>query len=175
MMPGLQKPCPHCGATFTAYSNPVPTVDVVIGTDKGVILIKRKNPPNGWALPGGFIDYGETAEQAAIREAKEETGLDIELTGLLGVYSDPQRDSRQHTISTVFTARTKDVRQLKAGDDAVSVGVFSEGKLPGQLAFDHGKILHDYILNRSGCHPLGHAPVVMERDAREHDPPNAGV
>lgn len=144
-MPGLHKPCPHCGGPVATYANPTPTVDVIISTDMGIILIQRKNPPYGWALPGGYIDYGESAEQAAIREAREETGLDVELTGLFGVYSDPRRDPRQHTISTVFTARAKDFRSLKAGDDAQSVQAFPCSELPRQLAFDHDRILRDFF------------------------------
>jgi 8-oxo-dGTP diphosphatase len=144
-MSGLQKPCPHCGKTLTVYANPVPTVDVIIATKQGIVLIERKNPPLGWALPGGFVDYGETVEHAAIREAREETGLDVELTGLLGVYSHPSRDPRQHTISVVYTARTKNARDMQAGDDAGTVRVFPKESLPGQLAFDHQRILNDYF------------------------------
>lgn len=141
----MQKPCPRCGAPVLVYSNPVPTVDVVIAADDGVVLIRRKNPPMGWALPGGFVDYGETVEQAAVREAREETGLDVELTGLLGVYSDPARDSRQHTISVVFTATAKNFMKLKAGDDAGAVRVFLRQSLPDELAFDHDQILMDFF------------------------------
>lgn len=145
----LRKPCPHCGAPLTVYANPTPTVDVIITTNEGVILIRRKNPPQGWALPGGFVDYGESVERAAVREAKEETGLDIELTGLQGVYSDPARDPRQHTISTVFTARTKNLAALRAGDDAETVGAFAGNALPSPLVFDHERILNDFFCRRS--------------------------
>lgn len=132
------------------YRNPTPTVDVVIfvpdGTSEGdgVVLIERLNPPYGWALPGGFVDIGETCEQAAVREMKEETGLDVTLTGLLGVYSDPERDLRQHTISVVYTGKVQDINSLKAGDDAGKVEVFPLEKWP-ELAFDHEKILSDFM------------------------------
>ncbi len=148
-MSGLQKTCPYCGAHLTAYANPTPTVDVIITTSEGVILIRRKNPPHGWALPGGFIDYGESAERAAVREAKEETGLDIELTGLHGVYSDPGRDPRQHTISTVFTARAKNISTLRAGDDAEAVHSFAGKALPRPMVFDHERILNDFFCRRN--------------------------
>ncbi len=98
--------CPQCGNAVLVRRNPAPTVDVVIYCPvRGVVLVQRKNPPPGWALPGGFIDYGESAETAAVREAKEETGLDVRLVGLLGVYSDPQRDPRGHTMSVVYVGR----------------------------------------------------------------------
>ena len=128
-----------------AYRNPTPTVDIVIACPGGsVVLIERRNEPHGWALPGGFVDYGETLENAAIREAKEETGLEVELTGLLGVYSDPDRDPRQHTLAVVYTARAVDLAALGAGDDAAKAQVFSLDALPAPLCFDHGRILEDY-------------------------------
>lgn len=125
------------------YQNPLPTVDAIIETPSGVILIERKNFPYGWAIPGGFVEYGETVENAAKREAKEETGLDIELIHLLGVYSDPKRDPRRHVISTVFVAKAKG--KPKAGDDAKNVKLFSKENFPKDLAFDHNKILEDYL------------------------------
>src|SRR5512143_183200 len=112
----------------------------------GIILIRRKNPPAGWALPGGFVDYGETLEDAAVREAKEETGLDVRLVRQFHSYSDPHRDPRQHTISTVFLAEADG--KYAAGDDAAVVGVFSARDLPDNLAFDHRQILEDYITGR---------------------------
>ena len=136
--------CPECGAEVKRYRNPFPTVDIVIGLpDRSVVLIKRKNPPPGWALPGGFIDYGESAENAAVREAKEETGLDVELIGLVGVYSDPARDPRFHTLSVVFAAKAQGRPQ--GGDDAADARPFSLDNLPAEMAFDHRKILRDYI------------------------------
>ncbi|HOS96232.1 MAG TPA: NUDIX hydrolase [Deltaproteobacteria bacterium] len=133
--------CPNCGHGLSIYRNPVPTVDIIIGYEGGIVLVLRKNPPPGWALPGGFVDYGETVEAAAIREAREETGLDLAELRQFGVYSDPGRDPRQHTITTVFTAKGAGV--MKAGDDAARVQVFGLEALP-ELAFDHARILGDY-------------------------------
>jgi ADP-ribose pyrophosphatase YjhB (NUDIX family) len=104
------------------HRNPIPTVDIIIEISGGIILIKRKNPPFGWAIPGGFIDYGESAEHAAKREAKEETGLDIENLKQFHTYSAPDRDPRHHTISVVFNARTSGTP--KADDDAADIGIF---------------------------------------------------
>ena len=125
------------------YRNPLVTVDIIIEIDDGIVLIDRANPPHGWALPGGFVDYGESLESAALREAREETSLDVELVYQLGAYSDPARDPRHHTISVVFVAKAKG--EPKAGDDAKNVGIFSRSSLPADLAFDHGKILKDYF------------------------------
>lgn len=125
------------------FRNPFPTVDIIIEVEGGIVLIERKNPPHGWAIPGGFVDYGETVEAAAVREAKEETGLDVRLTGLLGVYSDPSRDPRHHTISTVFVASA--TGRPVADDDAADAGVFTENTLPDDIAFDHREILADYF------------------------------
>jgi ADP-ribose pyrophosphatase YjhB (NUDIX family) len=126
--------------------NPIPTVDIIIRYKNGIILIKRKNPPEGWALPGGFVDYGETLEHAAIREAKEETGLDVKLIRQFHTYSEPDRDPRFHTISTVFIATAKG--KAKAGDDAKDIGIFKKEGLPDNIAFDHRKILDDYFSRR---------------------------
>lgn len=143
-MPVQYRRCPHCGQPLEAYLHPVPTVDIIIEmAGGGIILIKRKNPPLGWALPGGFVEYGESLEQAAIREAREETSLDIILTAQFHTYSDPARDSRKHTISTVFLARADG--QPAAADDAEAIGVFSKEQLPSPLAFDHAAILRDYF------------------------------
>lgn len=128
------------------YRNPVPTVDIIIELDHGIVLIERANPPPGWALPGGFVDYGETLEDAACREAREETGLVVRLHSQLHTYSDPRRDPRGHTISTVFIATASGT--LKAGDDAKNAAIFTAAHLP-PLAFDHGQILQDYFRRRS--------------------------
>jgi len=140
--------CPFCGSPLPLYKNPVPTVDVIIEmSGGGIILVKRKNAPLGWALPGGFVDYGETLEAAAIREAREETSLNVTLTGLSGVYSSPARDPRQHTISTVFMATASG--HPKANDDAADIGTFTKQEIPPSLAFDHEKIIADYFRRRS--------------------------
>ncbi len=125
-----------------APRGPSPTVDVVISLPGDrVVLVRRKNPPPGWALPGGFVDYGETLEAAAVREAREETSLDVALVGQLGAYSDPARDPRFHTISTVFLARAEG--SPRGADDAVAARAFSWDALPSPVAFDHGTILAD--------------------------------
>jgi 8-oxo-dGTP diphosphatase len=128
------------------HRNPVPTVDIIIRYTDGIILIQRKNPPEGWALPGGFVDYGETLEAAAVREAKEETGLDIKLIRQFHSYSDPERDKRQHTISTVFIAEASG--QAKAGDDAAALDTFQKDHLPDKIVFDHKQIIEDYFTGR---------------------------
>ncbi|HOO90244.1 MAG TPA: NUDIX hydrolase [Syntrophales bacterium] len=136
--------CPNCGAELEGYKNPTPTVDIIIKIEgRGIILIKRKNEPIGWAIPGGFVDYGESLEDAAVREAWEETSLDVELEGQLRTYSRPDRDPRQHTISTVFTATGKGVP--RAADDAAEIGIFTEDTLPDPIMFDHREILADYF------------------------------
>ena len=137
--------CPHCGKEVVKYRNPFPTVDIIIEVEGGIVLIQRKNPPYGWALPGGFVDYGESLEQAAIREAKEETSLDVELVSQLGAYSDPDRDPRQHTIAVVFVAQNRGKGKPEASDDALEVGIFDADSLPEELAFDHSRILEDYF------------------------------
>jgi ADP-ribose pyrophosphatase YjhB (NUDIX family) len=137
--------CPQCGHHFEQHRNPLPTVDIIIETMGGIILIERKNKPFGWAIPGGFVDYGESLEQAAVREALEETGLQVELTDQFHTYSDPGRDPRHHTISTVFVASADGLPI--AGDDAVQAKIFTEGTLPS-LAFDHAAILADYFSYR---------------------------
>jgi 8-oxo-dGTP diphosphatase len=137
--------CPYCKRRLTLHRNPTPTVDIIIEIGDRIVLIKRKNPPFGWALPGGFVDYGESFEAAAGREAKEETGLDV--TGLyqFHTYSDPGRDARLHTASTVFIGRADGIPV--AGDDAGEAGLFGRDNLP-DLAFDHATILADYFSGR---------------------------
>lgn len=132
---------------MTGLRTPYLTVDLIIETEAGIVLIERKNPPPGWALPGGFVDYGESLETAAIREAREETSLDIELVRQFHAYSDPARDTRQHNATVVFIARATGGR-LKGRDDARRAGIFPRAALPSPLAFDHGKILEDYFEGR---------------------------
>ncbi len=134
--------CPHCHKEIEQHRNPIPTVDIIIEIEGRIVLIERKNPPHGWALPGGFVDYGESYEQAALREAKEETGLDVEGLRQFHTYSEPGRDPRMHTASTVFTGRA--AKTPVAGDDAGRAELFSEGELP-RLAFDHDRIIGDYF------------------------------
>lgn len=129
--------------TKKTYRNPVPTVDIIIEVKGGIVLIERKNPPYGWAIPGGFVDYGEPLEEAARREAKEETSLDVRLTHFLYSYSNPARDPRQHTISSVFIATARGTPI--AADDAKNLAVFDLKRLPRELAFDHAEILADYM------------------------------
>jgi ADP-ribose pyrophosphatase YjhB (NUDIX family) len=136
--------CPKCQNQIEVYKNPIPTVDIIIEIEsKGIILIKRKNPPYGWAIPGGFVDYGESLEEAAFREAKEETNLDVELARQFHTYSDPKRDPRHHTISTIYIAKGKGIP--KAQDDAAEIGIFTESNLPADIAFDHRSILREYF------------------------------
>jgi len=127
------------------HKNPVPTVDVIIRVGGGIVLVQRKYPPLGWALPGGFVDVGETLEAAAAREALEETGLVVRLVRQFHTYSDPVRDPRQHTISTVFLADAAGVP--RGGDDAAAARIFPSGELP-PLVFDHAQILADYLAGR---------------------------
>lgn len=142
--------CPGCGVEFPARIAPFPTADILIRRLKqgreAVVLVHRKNPPRGWAIPGGFIEYGESAEACAVREAAEETGLRVTLTGLLGVYSAPDRDPRFHTISAVFTAEGEG--EARADSDAAEVGVFAADELPREIAFDHRRVLEDYFAKR---------------------------
>jgi len=128
------------------YKNPIPTVDIIIELEGGIVFIKRANPPFGWALPGGYVDYGESLEEAACREALEETGLKIEFLRQFHTYSDPLRDTRQHNISTVFIAKAEG--QVQPGSDAKMAEIF---KVPPQpLVFDHAIILKDYFQWRDG-------------------------
>ncbi len=139
------------------YRNPIPTVDIIIEIKKnnqpGIVLIKRKNPPYGWALPGGFVDYGESLEQASVREAKEETSLNVTLKYQMHTYSDPKRDPRMHTVSTVYVARAQGIP--KARDDAKEIGIFTKEEINFPLAFDHKQILSDYFNQRKDYYPNG--------------------
>jgi 8-oxo-dGTP diphosphatase len=130
------------------YRNPLLTVDVIIECPGGIVLIERRNPPLGWALPGGFVDYGESLEAAAVREAAEETSLEIRLVEQMHTYSDPGRDPRHHTVTTVFIARADGVP--RAADDARDAAVFSAENLPNPIVFDHPAILKDYFAYKSG-------------------------
>jgi 8-oxo-dGTP diphosphatase len=144
----IEEKCPQCGYVTRKHRNPVPTVDIIIEYQgQGLILIERANPPHGWALPGGFVDYGESLETAALREAREETGLVVTLLGQFHTYSDPQRDPRQHTITTVYVAQGDGTPQ--AADDACNLAIFAPEQLPEELAFDHRRILTDYLKVRS--------------------------
>jgi 8-oxo-dGTP diphosphatase len=131
-----------------AYKNPLVTVDIIIEIEDKIILIQRANPPTGWALPGGFVDYGESLESAAIREAKEETSLEIVLEDQFHTYSDPDRDPRHHTITTVFIG--KGIGGPKPADDAKQLGLFSKHDLPAPIVFDHVKIISDYFRFKGG-------------------------
>jgi 8-oxo-dGTP diphosphatase len=127
---------------------PFVTADVIIEMEGGIVLVQRRNPPHGWALPGGFVERGETVAQAARREAKEETGLDVELTCLLGVYSDPKRDPRGlYTAGVVFVGRATGVPA--GGDDAAAAQIFAPGALPADIPFDHPTIIADYLRFRA--------------------------
>jgi 8-oxo-dGTP diphosphatase len=133
---------------------PLVTVDILIEVgDRGIVLIARVNPPHGWALPGGFVDYGESLERAAVREAKEETSLDVRLVEQFYSYSNPKRDPRHHTISTVFIATAEGVPT--GGDDAKTARIFTEATLPDPLVFDHAQILRDYFdYKKTGKRPI---------------------
>lgn len=136
-----------------SIKTPLLTVDIIIRYGKGIVLIERKNPPYGWALPGGFVEIGESLENAAIREAQEETSLDVKIVEQFHAYSDPGRDPRFHTVTIVFIADGKGI--LKGRDDARRAEIFLQEALPSQIAFDHGLILADYFkYMHSGNRPL---------------------
>ena len=143
-----RKICPGCGHVTERYKNPYPTADVIVDIGGKVLLIRRKNPPAGWAIPGGFIDYGECAEDAARREIMEETGVAVRDLALFGVFSDPARDPRFHTLTVVFTGVSDD--EPVGGDDAAETGLFAEDDLPKDLAFDHADVLAAYFARRRG-------------------------
>jgi 8-oxo-dGTP diphosphatase len=131
------------------HRNPFPTTDAIIdGGDGRIVLILRKNIPYGWAIPGGFVDYGEEVGKACVRETKEETGLDVDLVEQLFTYSDPARDQRKHTMSTVYWCKVRG-GTLLAADDAKDAHWFSEAEVPWpELCFDHAEILRDYFRYR---------------------------
>ncbi len=156
-MPFELLACPSCGTAVKSYRNPFPTVDIIIEINSQIVLIERKNEPLGWALPGGFVDYGESLEAAALREAMEETSLVVRDLRLVGCYSDPTRDPRQHNISAAYAA-TADAPPV-AGDDAAKARLFSPCQLPSPLCFDHERIIRDYLaLKESGL--LARLPVL---------------
>lgn len=130
---------------------PLLTVDIIIELadrpGRPIVLIERRNPPHGWALPGGFVDVGERLFAAAVREAREETSLDVQITALLGCYSDPARDPRGHTVSAVYVAQA--AGEPRAADDARAVRICAPETPPAPLAFDHAVILADYLVFRS--------------------------
>lgn len=139
----------------TIYKNPTPTVDMLIeieGRPGELVFIERGNEPKGYALPGGFVDEGEWVTDAAVREAKEETQLDVTVEELFHVYSNPARDPRKHTVSTVFIGRAAGTP--RGSDDAVTAIVCDPAKLPGPLVFDHATIVADYVAyRRDGVRP----------------------
>lgn len=131
---------------------PLLTVDIIIRFQGGIVLIERKNPPAGWALPGGFVDVGESVEEAAVREAREETNLDVRLLEQFHVYSNPKRDPRFHTVSVVFIGEGRGV--LEGRDDARKAAVYTSPHLPEEIAFDHGRIVKDYFrYEQTGVRP----------------------
>ncbi|HXV79669.1 MAG TPA: NUDIX hydrolase [Candidatus Binatia bacterium] len=135
------------------HRNPLPTVDIIIELPGGgIVLIERKNFPHGWALPGGFVDYGESLETAALREAEEETSLKVQLVELFYAYSGPNRDPRHHTISVVYIATAQGIPH--GADDAETAKIFTEGQLPKPIVFDHSRILADYFhFKKTGNRP----------------------
>jgi 8-oxo-dGTP diphosphatase len=126
--------------------------DVIVEVGDRIVLIERKNFPLGWAIPGGFVDFGETVEQAAVREVREEISLEVDLRVLLGVYSRPDRDPRGQTVTVVYIGRASGIPQ--ASDDAKGLGLFDPAQPPSPLAFDHAEILADYrLFLRTGEQP----------------------
>ena len=144
---GEQLRCPHCGHLLDRYDQPRVTVDAVVFNTKGeVLLIERGNPPLGWALPGGFVDVGETLETAVTRELLEETGLRAISVRQFHTYSDPRRDPRHHTVSTVFRVAAEG--EPEGGDDALRAAFFPPGALPQPMAFDHAQIIAQVVRGR---------------------------
>lgn len=141
IQPGAENEVPFAHRRF-----PRPTVDVLVEVQGGIVLVERRHPPEGWAIPGGFVEYGETLEEAAVREMREETGLEVDLVRQFHTYSDPGRDPRFHTIGTVFIGRGRGAP--RAGDDAGQARVFTRDSLPAKIAFDHRRIIEDYFERR---------------------------
>ena len=136
-------------APGSSYKIPFVTVDIIIEINGSIVLIKRANPPHGWALPGGFVDYGESLESSAIREAKEETSLDIQLMEQFHSYSAADRDPRHHTITTVFIASATGIPE--ANDDAKEAKLFFKENMPHPIVFDHEQILEHYFRYKNGA------------------------
>ncbi len=134
--------------TEKKYKNPLLTVDIIIETPEGIVLVERKNEPKGWALPGGFVDYGESLEASAVREAKEETTLTVSLEEQFHAYSAPDRDPRHHTVTTVYIATANGPPH--GADDAKSAKIFPVNHLPEPIVFDHSRILNDYYRYKKG-------------------------
>lgn len=152
--------CPKCNTEIKEYKNPIPTADIIIemyenNTFQGIVLIERKNYPFGWAIPGGFIEYGESAEYSAVREAKEETSLDVQLQKIFNVYSKPDRDPRHHTITIVYIAKVVSGAPA-AADDAKNIGIFTIDNLPDNIVFDHRKIIIEYFKHIRDGLPISH-------------------
>lgn len=146
---GERLVCPHCGRQLDRFDQPRLTVDAVVENARGeVLLIERRNPPSGWALPGGFVDAGETVETAVARELREETGLEARSLRQFHVYSDPARDPRHPTVTVVFTVRAEGTP--RGGDDAADARFFPRDRLPSPIAFDHREILRDVAEGRTG-------------------------
>jgi 8-oxo-dGTP diphosphatase len=134
--------CPQCGHVLDRHDQPRLTVDAVVQNSRGeVLLVMRRNPPHGWALPGGFVEVGETLETAVARELAEETGLEATSVRQFHTYSDPARDPRHHTVSTVF--RVEAEGKPTPGDDAIEAGFFPAEALPSPIVFDHARIIED--------------------------------
>ena len=148
------KKCPICKSDISKYDNPYPTADCIIYDEqKGIVLIERKNDPHGFALPGGFVETGESVEHAAVREMKEETGLDVELSGIVGVYSKPDRDPRFHTLTVTYVAKAKNPEQIMAGDDASNAHFRKLEDIP-HLCFDHDTAVAHFKEYLQGKRPL---------------------
>ncbi|HVP39164.1 MAG TPA: NUDIX hydrolase [Candidatus Saccharimonadales bacterium] len=140
----VREICERCGAQVRTWQRAAVTVDMLIQVDRRLVLVYRKNDPVAWALPGGYCNYGERLEDAARREALEETGLELNGLEQFHTYSEPDRDPRQHSVSTVFLARGRGTP--RAGDDAGEVGLLDPfTEVPHPLAFDHSRIVRDYV------------------------------